>query len=195
MTKLAALFAFAVIFCLPAMAQGTPQFEIGGGYAFRSYDESQSGTRLKMNGWDAFGDYHIWRFINVAADFSGTYNHYGSSTNVYTNDGNTAIYNALIGPQLYPFGHRHKYTLFGHFLFGGGLYVYNLPPQGGYSAVHTTDSAMSWMGGGGLDVRINKHWSARLPQADYEQTRFFGGNPSQGNYRISVGVVYRFHQK
>src|SRR5271163_4033416 len=170
MTKLAALFAFALIFCFPAMAQGTPQFEIGGGYAFRSYDESQSGTRLKMNGWDAFGDYHIWRFINVAADFSGTYNHYGSSTNVYTNDGSTAVYNALIGPQLYPFGHRHKYTLFGHVLFGGGLYIYNLPPQGGYGAVHTSDSARSWMGGGGLTSATNNNCPAGLPEPTTNRT-------------------------
>jgi hypothetical protein len=43
-----------------------------------------------------------------------------------------------------------------------------------------------------LDWRVKKRWAIRVIQADYEQTRFLSGSPSQGNYRISVGLVYRF---
>jgi len=198
MKKLAwILFGSALIFCLPARAQDAPKYEIGGGYAFRSFDDTIYNIRLNMNGWDAFGDYHIWRFINVAADVSGTYSFYGTNPNSISYTGNTSIYNVLAGPQLYPFGHNHKITFYGHLLFGEGMYVYNLPSEGGFHAVHHFDSGLTWMGGGGFDVRVTKHWSVRLPEADYEQTHFFGGGAgiNQGNYRVSVGAIYRFGAK
>jgi len=36
-------------FCTPAMAQDVPKFEIGGGIAYRSFDQF-SGSRLNMGG-------------------------------------------------------------------------------------------------------------------------------------------------
>jgi hypothetical protein len=57
------------------------------------------------------------------------------------------------------------------------------------------------MAGGGLDVRFKKRWTIRLIDANYELTHFsdigtgnYGGT-SQGNYRASVGLIYRFGVK
>jgi hypothetical protein len=184
MRKFAGLFIMVGLFCLPALAQDSSKYEVGGGLAYRSFDNT-NGSRLNMVGWTAYGDRHIWKFINLAADFSGTYNR-------NSNFGNTSIYNFLVGPQLYPFGHQHKITVFGQILFGGGALVYHLPTQNGFNPVSTSFAGSSWMGGGGLDWRVRKRWAIRIIQADYEQTRFYSGSPSQGNYRISVGLVYRF---
>jgi hypothetical protein len=51
------------------------------------------------------------------------------------------------------------------------------------------------MAGGGLDWKIKEHWSVRVIQADYEQSRFISGSASQTNYRASIGLVYRFREK
>jgi hypothetical protein len=48
------------------------------------------------------------------------------------------------------------------------------------------------MGGGGVDLRLKKRWAIRLIQADYEQTKLLSGAPSQDNYRVSIGLLYRF---
>jgi hypothetical protein len=193
MKNLVGLFILALIFCMPAMAQDIPKYEIGGGFAYRSFDQF-SGTRLNMAGWEAYGDYHVWRFINVAADIAGTYNRYGSSGSVNKTNTSTDIYSFLVGPQLYPFGHGHKITAFAHVLFGGGYFSYHLS-QVGFTPLSTSYFGSVWMGGGGLDWKVKQHWSIRLIQADYEQTRFLSGAPSQGNYRASIGLVYRFREK
>ncbi len=52
--------------------------------------------------------------------------------------GNTSIYDFLVGPQLYPFGHQHKITVFGQVLFGGGALLYHLPSQNGFNSVTTS---------------------------------------------------------
>ncbi len=187
MKKLAGIFILAFIFCMPAMAQDFAKYEAGGGFDFRSFGNI-NGSRLSMVGWSGYGDYHIWKFINIAADFSGTYNR--NNTN-----GNTSIYSFLAGPQLYPFGHNRKITVFGQVLFGGGVYLYNLPSQNGFGPVSRSYTGFVWMGGGGIDWRVRKRWAIRLIQADYEQTRFVSGAPSQGTYRVSVGLLYRFGVK
>ena len=47
--------------------------------------------------------------------------------------------------------------------------------------------------GGGLDRRLNSHWSLRLVEADYLMTRSSNRvNDLQNNIRISTGLVYRF---
>jgi hypothetical protein len=190
MKKLAGLFILVFIFCMPATAQDFAKYEAGGGFDFRSFanDITGTGSRLSMVGWSGYGDYHIWKFINVAADFSGTYNR----NNTF---GNTSIYSFLAGPQLYPFGHNHKITVFGQLLFGGGVYLYHLPSQNGFGSEDKSYAGLVWMGGGGVDWRVRKRWAIRFIQADYEQTRFLSGSPSQGNYRVSVGLLYRFGVK
>jgi len=60
--------------------------------------------------------------------------------------------------------------------------------------MHTSCSGEE-MAGGGLDWKIKEHWSVRVIQADYEQSRFVSGAASQTNYRASIGLVYRFREK
>ena len=193
MKNLVGLFILALIFCVPAMAQEVPKFEIGGGVAYRSFDQF-GGTRINMGGWAAYGDYHIWRFINLAGEIAGTYNRNSSSGSVNKTNTSTDIYSFLVGPQLYPFGHKHKITPYAHVLFGGGYYT-NSITQVGFTPFSISYFGPVWMGGGGLDWKFREHWSIRLIQADYEQSRFLSGVAAQTNYRASVGLVYRFREK
>ncbi|HUO34593.1 MAG TPA: outer membrane beta-barrel protein [Candidatus Acidoferrum sp.] len=170
---------------IPALAQDeVPSIEVGGGYTFRSYN-NPNGPRLSMNGWDGMADYMLfWKWLSVAGQVDGTYKDDGVN-------GNTSIYSAMAGPQFYPFGHR-RITLFGQALFGEGYTRYILPSQGGYPKTTFTSNAFAWQVGGGVDYAWKQHWSIRVIQFDYEDTRFFHASPSQGNYKISVGIMYRF---
>jgi hypothetical protein len=193
MKNLVGLFILALIFCAPAMAQEVPKFEIGGGALYRSFDQF-GGSRINMGGWAAYGDYHIWRFINVAGEIAGTYNRNSSSGSVNKTNTSTDIYSFLVGPQLYPFGHKHKITPFAHVLFGGGYYTNNIN-QVGFTPFSISYFGSVWMAGGGLDWKFREHWSIRVIQADYEQTHLLSGAPAQTNYRASIGLVYRFREK
>ncbi|MGC2702460.1 MAG: hypothetical protein WA306_19860, partial [Candidatus Acidiferrales bacterium] len=152
------------------------------------------GNRLNTNGFNVHGEYRIFRWLSAAGDISGAYNI--SSTN-----GNTQLYTLMFGPEFYPLGHRRKITPFGHFLFGEGFSVFSLQSQGGFASISTWDHGYVWMAGGGLDVRFKKRWTIRLIDANYEITHFgnigtgsYAGT-SQGNYRVSVGLIYRFGVK
>lgn len=47
--------------------------------------------------------------------------------------------------------------------------------------------------GGGLDLRVSRHFSVRPVQAEYFLTKIPDGlNNRQNNFRLSAGIVYRF---
>lgn len=189
MRKLLGVIAFFLICSVPAMAQTPPKWELGGGYTFRAFMDPQSDSRLDMNGWHGTADYTlIKRWLSAAADLDGTYYNYG----VY---GNSSVYSAMIGPQIYPLGHR-KLTLFAHVLFGEGYTRDTIPASGGFNEKTFSSNAFAMEGGAGLDYTWKKRWAIRLIQFDYENTRFYPaiGVP-QGNYKIGFGVVYRFGMK
>jgi hypothetical protein len=203
MKKFAGLFLLLAIFCSPAVAQDKdswkvfkrpPQrsrFELGGGLLFRSFDNIDStgmptNLRLDQLGWSGYADYRFLHWLSLGADLSGAY-HFSS------NNGNTQIYTGMIGPRFYPFGHEHKITPFGQVLFGRGFYGYNLESQGGFNPLSHWDNGYTWMAGGGLDVRYKRRWLIRIVEFDYEASHFGAtGAPSEGNYRVSAGLIYRF---
>jgi len=168
-------------------------FELGGGYMYRSLLEADS-HRLNMNGFSTYADYRIFRWLSVGADLSGTYN-------INSVNGNTQLYSLMFGARIYPLGHRHKITPFGEVLVGPAYSGYNLESQGGFNPYSHWGWSAAWMGGGGFDVKFKKRWTIRLIELDYEHTNFsqinagsYGGS-SQGNYRAAVGMIYRFGQK
>jgi hypothetical protein len=214
--KVAGILLLTALFCGRAMAQENSmfkpnlskfkprkpdraKFELGAGYSYRSFLEPSPhppnlSNRLNMNGFNVHGEYRIFRWLSAAGDISGTYN-------INSANGDTQMYTLMFGPEFYPLGHRHKITPFGHFLIGEGFSVYNLESQGGFAPVSHWDNGYVWMAGGGLDVRFKKRWTIRLIDADYEITHFANvgtgsySGTSQGNYRVSVGLIYRFGVK
>ncbi|MGD0307352.1 MAG: outer membrane beta-barrel protein [Candidatus Acidiferrales bacterium] len=162
--KMAALALLLAVMCVPAKAQdflkwNSNKLEIGGGYTYVSLLEVDGTHRLNMNGFNAFGEYRIIKWISLGVDLSGTYNfshaklaNPGTGTGAEPSNGTTQLYNMYIGPRFYPFGHAHKITPFGHFMIGPAIYGNNIPPAGGYDAYSYWDHAYSWMAGGGLDL-------------------------------------------
>jgi hypothetical protein len=189
MKKWIGLAALLLVSVIPAKAQEgqVPSWELGGGYTFRSYVNPFpfGDARLQMNGWNVSADYMVFRkWLSVAGQADGTYQDQGLN-------GKTSVYSAMIGPQLYPLGHR-RLTLYGHVLFGEGYTRFVVPAQGGFGTETNSSNHFAWQGGVGIDYAWRPHWTIRALQFDYEDTKFFNSSVSQGNYKISVGILYRF---
>ena len=187
MKKLFGLSALLVLFALPTLAQDTdtPVFEVGGGYAYRSFNVPAH-SRLNMNGWELSGDYNVNNWLGVAGEFDGTRSDTG---------GLDWVYSYTFGPQFYPVGH-HRLTPYVNFLLGGAHYSLSGCGGGGCSF---TQNSFAFGGGGGLDLTLTSHIAARLGQLEYERTSFFdagsNGNPYQQNFKFSMGLIVRFGQK
>ena len=164
----------------------TPPYELSGGYTLRVFTEP-SYARVGLSGGYGSFDYTILSRISAAAEVSAAFRDQGLN-------GNLSIYSVMVGPQIYPFRHRRKFTPFAHVLFGEAFYRDSYPAYGGFPAAVKTDSSFSWEVGGGIDITHSSRWAIRLIQVDYAQTKFLG-TLSQANYRASVGIVYRFAAK
>jgi hypothetical protein len=202
--KMAALALLVAVMCVPAKAQGffnreifkptASKFELGGGYTYVSLVKVDGTHRENMNGFNVFGEYRVIKWISVGLDASGTFNS-SHATQTRPSNGKTQLYTIYIGPKFYPFGHTHKITPYGQLMIGPGIYWNYIPPAGGFDAYNYWDHAASWLAGGGLDLRWKKRWAVRLIEVDWEHTKFYNQSQGQGNYRASVGIVYKFGQK
>jgi opacity protein-like surface antigen len=168
----------------------TPKYEITVGYEYRSYYPTST-PRFGMSGWTATYDYSLFRhFLSLVADATGTYSSQGQ-------DGYTDIYTLTAGPRVYPFGHRHRFTVYGQALFGDGYIRFRQPFSGGFQGMPTSDNRYAFQLGGGLDYRFREKWSLRAIQFEYESTRFLtmAGQTGQTNYLLSFGITRHFGHK
>ncbi|MGH9714549.1 MAG: hypothetical protein ACRD5M_14740 [Candidatus Acidiferrales bacterium] len=172
--------------------QITPKYEVEGGYTYRSF-YPPSAKRFGMNGWNVTLDYNRKNWFSVVLDGTDTSKSQGLN-------GKTSIYTAMAGPRVYLLGHRHRLIPFGQILFGAGYERVVIPAQGGFPVGHFHSLAYVWAGGGGIDVRVTRHWAVRAFEFDYEKTHFSDFfnqvlSPSESNRRISVGIVYRWGER
>jgi opacity protein-like surface antigen len=168
-------------------ARETPRYELSAGYAYRSYYQPSTST-IWLNGWYLSADYNLKSRLGVEAEAMGVYKDQGIIL------GKTSIYHFLVGPKIYPLGHR-KLTPFGHVLLGAARYSNTTPPYGGYASSTRTATAYAWEAGGGLDWNLSRHWGVRLVQVDFGSANFFGSPSVRGSRRIVAGFVYRFGER
>src|SRR5690348_1140487 len=165
-------------------AREAAAWEISAGFALRDY--STPGLNLKMDGGYFSVNYNILSWLGVEGEGLAVFKQQGKQS-LGTRE-KWALVTGMAGPKVYPF-HHHKVTPFAHFLIGMGYYDLSVPAFGGFPSSKSTSTAMAYEIGGGLDLRIKRHWAVRLVQAGFDQTAFYGGNPKQGGYRFSTGIV------
>jgi hypothetical protein len=194
------------LMALPVSAQS---FDVGGGYAYRSFRApAYGGTEptTPMNGWFATVDYNFNRFIGVVTDFDMT------RTNVPqdpTWPGDNTFSTVMVGPQLYPVG-RHRITPFAHFEVGLAHFSNNVSNLSGFSSCGTagsdvgpctvTDGSFAFDAGGGVDFSLTRAFAIRVGEFDWDQTRMFEpgnatGNHNQNNWKVKAGIIVRFGGK
>ena len=120
--------------------------------------------------------YNVNHWLGVLGDVSGVW---ATSS---TKAGAAIPY--LCGPRASL--HRGRLTPFVQVLFGGVLTSSGIETVGWQSHFAMT-------AGGGLDVRVSKHWSIRPLQAEYFLTKIPDGlNNRQNNFHLTAGIVFRF---
>lgn len=181
MLKLRSVLAFMVtaMFAVTLLGQAAPpsKVDIFTGYSWLHGGYSTYIPTAQENidkGYTVSGTYFFNRNFGMGIDWG---NHRGCCC--------PQIYTLTAGPTIrFPI---KRVTPFVHAL--AGMHRMNLPTPFG------SDSNWGIIAGTGVDVRIAKHVSLRLVQADYEYAQHDYGRllqPSLNSVRLSTGLVWQF---
>jgi hypothetical protein len=215
------LIGGALLFTVMVSAQEAPRYEayLGFQYVRANQFNQNFGLGQTIGGFDMYGGdgqftYNFNKWIGGVVDAGGV-----NKPNVgFINVANTTAF-VYGGPRFY-FRKLHGFAPFGEILFGGAfrhaskdivavtsintptvvapnIYPPNLFP-GPLTVVNAkltnTEDAFSMKVGGGLDYRLGKHFSIRLPEVDYVLTRFpslfTGVRENQSSIAASAGIVF-----
>ena len=181
----------------------TPRFELFLGYSYvRAVPALAVGNRVVwLNGGSASIAYNFNRYLGVVADVGDYTNSEIQFTGAYkatidVNDADGGVLSYLFGPRL-SFRQHERFTPFVQALFGGMhasevtiadcTFSCTLLPE---------ENVFAMTAGGGLDVRVHRHFAVRIIQAEYMMTRFqnydTGTTAMQNDMRLSSGIVFRF---
>jgi hypothetical protein len=183
---LAALFLLGI-----CSAQSIPAVDVFGGYSYLNFNLPASSVtgltssqRLALNGWEFSASVGLFHRLAVEGDFSG---HQLSDC---ANDTglNCSNFSYMGGPRFNFGNHSSKITGFVHGLIGRDQM--DLPVNG----VSTSDTAVAFAAGGGIDYWIFRHVGIQLGPADFIYTNHLHNDnvASQNNIRVSGGVAFRF---
>ena len=185
----------------PAAAQITPRYELSGAFSYLDFYSPPPNilTKIHMVGVNVNFERNFKSYLSLDVDGGFNYKNQGI-VNVGTPPvanilGKTEVFSILAGPRVYPLKHRHKLTPYGQVLFGAVYDRRIFPSNGGFPNLTDTSWSFAWMAGGGVDYRLSQRWAVHAFEFDYLHTTFFGGNPSQGSYRITVGLTYRWGRR
>ncbi len=137
----------------------------------------------------------FYRGLGMAASVTGM--HEGSNGSLIAP---LDLVTVVFGPR-YTLGFHRRASMFTEGLIGEAHGFHSVFPFGSGSVSNptngTTDSSTSFalQAGGGFDLRLTHHLSARVVQADYLRTQLPNGASNlQNNFRVSAGFIFRFAQ-
>jgi hypothetical protein len=203
--KFVAAIAAFLSFALTAAAEDSNRFEAYFGYDWVRFNPDLTNIpSFNANGGSGQFVYNFSHGLGIAFDAGA----------VHKDTFNSAFDNVqahyLLGPR-YGFHNHSRFTPFGEVLFGGGYAsvstsVANIPlvptvlpstsitvPDNVSVRLSASRTSFAMMAGGGLDIRLSKHFAYRLFDADYYLTRpisfISGGNVNKNNFRVTTGVA------
>lgn len=180
--------AVVCLLTLPKKACAQEALELAGGW---SHITGNQGT-------DGFNFGAGWNFTNkvmIAADYDTTWDNSRIGTFEVTQTGavtsKSHYQHWMFGPRIF-FStaeiRNRRIEPFGEVQFGVSRLATTLASPG-FPDIHTTDSAFSWMLGGGADYVFSTHWAAR-GKLDFLRTHF--ADIGQSRLRLGIGVTYTF---
>ena len=193
MLKAAGIAGVLFFFAGLASAQ-IPSGNIFLGFSYeRTNSTALSGSNLvtttfshpNLHGWEASFEGKVLPLVGIVGDVSG---HYGSQSFVEVTPNGPQNINVTGHEQEYLFGPRlsvpvGKFTPFAE-LMVGAAHIHT-----GGTLPSPSNTSFAYAVGGGLDYRIFRPIALRV-EGDYLRTKFF--STRQNNFRLSVGVVFRF---
>ena len=182
---------------------GTPRAELFLGYSYlRALPAPTTGNRLMwMNGGSTSLALNFNRYLGIVGDFGAYTNSQmrfqgGYAGTVDVDNENVGAFSYLFGPRI-SFRNHSRVTPFVQALFGemhaNEVTLSNCTFS---CTLLPSEDTFAWTAGGGLDVRVRRHFAIRLIQAEYLMTRFqdysTGSTASQNDMRLSAGIVFLF---
>ncbi len=210
--------AVLLIPALPLHAQNTvspsnsaieyPKVELFLGYTHfgtGSTDTVPGNRMVGLNGGSASVAFNLNRYLGLVADFGGYDDNQlqltgtGANEPLVVNSSGTA-YTYLFGPR-FSFRNSSRFTPFAQVLVGG-VHASDVTVSGCTGTACTplpAQTALALTAGGGLDIRLTRHFSIRAVQAEYMMTRFAdvtygstGAATTQNDLRLSSGLLFGF---
>lgn len=183
------LFLFLLTFFgavgLPQTASGQG-LEVHGGWAHVTGDFGTDGFNVGAAWW-------FTKHVTIAGDYESTWDTSSLSNFAFTQVGAIAVkshlQSALFGPRIFfstDWTNEHKLNPFGEAQFGVS-HLYQKITQVNLPTVSASDSAFSWMLGGGAEYLFSPHWSGRA-NLDFLRTHL--ANEGQSRVRLVLGVTY-----
>lgn len=203
--KVVAILAALLSFALTAAAEEPSRFEAYFGYDWIEFNpDTPNIPSFNANGGSSQLVYNFYKGVGITFE--------GGVVNKETFSGlfDNRQAHFLIGPR-YGFHNHSRFTPFGEILFGGGYASVStsladiplapsvLPstaitvPDNVSARLTASRTSFAMMTGGGVDIRLSKHFTYRLFDADYYLTRpisfISGGNVNKNNFRVTTGVA------
>jgi opacity protein-like surface antigen len=190
MRRLACLLAFSLLFGVAAKAQERADAFLG--YSYVRQTDGSNVNSFNLNGGVAQIAAYPVSWFGLVGEFGlytpGTISFSNIPATAHPSGGD---FSYLFGPRIsFRHGPLQPYV---QGLFGGYHISAALQQTLGTSTANTFAMAV----GGGLDLKVTKHFAIRLAQVDYFLTRLNSPLPtnaafSQNNFRYSGGIVFRF---
>ena len=183
---------------------GTPKVELFLGYSYlRAVPARADGNRMVwLNGGSTSIAYNFTRHLGLVGDFGGFDDSEirlagTGAIPSSTVDSSGSAYTYLFGPRL-SFRNHERFTPFAQVLFGG-IHASDVTLSSGCTGAGCTvlpaENSFAMTAGGGLDLKVSRHFAIRIIQAEYLMTRFdnssTGASASQNDMRLSSGIVLR----
>ena len=201
--KLVAVLAAFLSFALTAAATDVPGFETYFGYDWvRFHPDTANIPSFNANGGSGQFVYNFYKGIGLAFDAGAV------TKDTFQGVFDNTQSHFLIGPR-YGFYNHSRFTPFAEVLFGGAhasvsTNILNVPtvlpsssitvPDNISASLNVSRTSFAMMAGGGLDIRLSKHVTYRLIDADYFLTRpvsfMTGENVNKNNVRLTTGVNF-----
>jgi len=187
--------SFPILLVLTVMTMMTlPQsaksqaLELGGGWAHVTGDSGTDGFNVRAAWW--FTDK-----VSLAADYDCGWDTSSLTNFAFTQIGGIAtkshLQSILLGPRVVISNNwmdEHRLHPFGEAEFGVSHLSQEIE-QANMPTISASDSAFSWMLGGGVRYGMGSHWSGRA-NLDFLRTHL--ANQGQSRLRLVLGLAYTF---
>jgi hypothetical protein len=218
------VIAGVLLFVMVTSATDIPRYEAFLGYTYvRANQFNQNvGLGQAIGGYDMNGGsgqfiYNFNKWISGVADVGAVYKPNVGIVNVQNT---TAFF--LFGPRV-SYRNKSRFTPYGQVLWGGAYRAVSTrvnavtdlttpalpvvspatlfpgPLQPVTARLTDSQGAFALAAGGGLDIRIHKHFSFRPVSVDYVLTRFpslsTGRRDNQNSIRASAGFIFTFGEQ
>lgn len=163
-------------------AQG---LELNGGWSHATGD-------FGTDGFEVGGAWWFTKRVTLAGNYDSAWDTSNLTTFAFTDVGAMAVHShlqsVLLGPRIFfstDWTTRHKLNPFGEAQFG--VSDLNQKVSQVNTSVSNSDSAFSWMLGGGAEYLFSPHWSGRA-NLDFLRTHL--ENQGQSRLRFVFGLTY-----